>query len=106
MNDADRQALVVAIVAYHVRLEKAGIKASGQQMKLSRLQTADEFQLLEADCSEGEAELLRRMTLAGRFCHLHPHLQPQCGEVQAAGQQAGHLQAPRPARGVGVYPLR
>ena len=55
------------IVAYHTRLEKAGIKASGQQMKLSRIQTAAEFLLLEADGSEAEAELFRRTTLTGRL---------------------------------------
>ena len=56
-----------AIVEYHTRLEKPGIKASGQQMKLSRPQMAAEFLLLEADGSEGEAELFRRMTFAVRL---------------------------------------
>ena len=50
-----------AIVAYLEHLERAGVQASGQQMKLARLQAAARFALLEAD---GEEELYRRTTMA------------------------------------------
>ena len=56
-----------AIVSYHTKLEEAGIKASGQQLKLARLLTAADFLLVEEDGADDEAELFRRNELAGKL---------------------------------------
>ena len=91
-----------AIVAYSGRLEKAGVKVSGQQMKLARLQTVAPFLLLEEDGKEGEAELYVPPHFTCLPAHFHPLFQPGRREVEAVGNPADQLQATGPQRSVEV----